>query len=103
MESFILYPELEQHIDDILRFHRHSDPQLGASVGTVVGQFIRASLIHGCGQYNDLGRPSLALPSLLEILCKVSAFAQAVFKFFTWLFIVLFLKKFFYTLFLIYL
>lgn len=73
--EFSFLPELEQHIDDILRFHRHSDPQLGASVGTVVGQYIRASLIHGCGQYNDLGRPGLALPSLLEILCKVGIFA----------------------------
>lgn len=64
--------ELQQHMDDILRFHSHSDPQLSASIGLAVGQYIRASLIHGCGQYNDMGRPSLALSSLLEILCKVS-------------------------------
>lgn len=64
--------ELQQHIDDILRFHSHSDPQLGASIGNVIGQFVRASLVHGCGQYNDFGRPGLALSSLLEILCKVS-------------------------------
>ncbi|KAG7155913.1 Huntingtin-like [Homarus americanus] len=63
--------ELQQHIDDILRFHSHSDPQLGTSVGTVIGQFIRASLVHGCGQYNDFGRPGLALSSLLEVLCKL--------------------------------
>ncbi|KAK8726707.1 hypothetical protein OTU49_010010, partial [Cherax quadricarinatus] len=63
--------ELQQHIDDVLRFHSHSDPQLGASVGTVIGQFIRASLVHGCGQYNDFGRPGLPLSSLLEVLCKL--------------------------------
>nr|XP_045607422.1 huntingtin-like isoform X3 [Procambarus clarkii] len=63
--------ELQQHIDDTLRFHSHSDPQLGASVGIVIGQFIRASLVHGCGQYNDFGRPGLPLSSLLEVLCKL--------------------------------
>ncbi|XP_064096525.1 huntingtin-like [Macrobrachium nipponense] len=63
--------ELQQHVDDILRYHGHSDPQLGASVATVIGQYIRASLIHGGGQYNDLGRPGLALSSLLEVLCKL--------------------------------
>ncbi|KAK7070047.1 hypothetical protein SK128_013642, partial [Halocaridina rubra] len=63
--------ELQQHIDDILRYHSHSDPQLGASVATVIGQFVRASLIHGGGQYNDLARPGLALSSLLELLCKL--------------------------------
>lgn len=64
--------ELQQHMDDVLRFHSHSDPQIGASVAIVIGQFVRASLVHGCGQYNDFGRPSLTLSSLLEILCKVS-------------------------------
>ncbi|XP_050730332.1 huntingtin-like isoform X2 [Eriocheir sinensis] len=63
--------ELLQHVDDILRFHSHADPQIGASVGIVIGQFIRASLVHGCGQYNDFSRPSLTLSSLLEILCKL--------------------------------
>ncbi|KAK3887735.1 hypothetical protein Pcinc_008172 [Petrolisthes cinctipes] len=63
--------ELVQHLDDVLRFHSHSDPQLGASVGMVIGQYIRASLVHGCGHYADLSRPGLALSSLLEILCKL--------------------------------
>ncbi|CAL4162698.1 unnamed protein product, partial [Meganyctiphanes norvegica] len=56
--------ELVQHIDDVLRYHAHSDPQLSATVGTVVGQYIRASLIHGRGHYQDPLRPSLALASL---------------------------------------
>lgn len=67
------FSELQQHLDDVLRFHSHSDPQIGASVAIVIGQFIRAGLVHGCGQYNDFARPSLTLSSLLEILCKVSS------------------------------
>ena len=63
---------MHQHIDDILRFHSHSDPQLRASVGVLVGQFVKSSLVNNRGQHSDFGRPSLALGSLLDILCKVS-------------------------------
>ncbi|XP_076067326.1 huntingtin isoform X2 [Oratosquilla oratoria] len=63
--------ELQQHVDDVLRYHSHTDPQLGASVALLAGHFVQANLIHGGGQYFDLGRPALTLGALLDILCQL--------------------------------
>ncbi|KAB7506584.1 hypothetical protein Anas_00289, partial [Armadillidium nasatum] len=63
--------EEPQRIEDVLLFHEHPDPQVQSSIGFLIGNFIRSSLVINEGCHDNFGRSKLDLDTLLDLLCKL--------------------------------